>query len=350
MKKKSVFDDIEPAGMPPMEFPPEATATRPNVVQLKKSNGAHPPAPEEIPIPIGESAFSLLERNIPLPVKLCDPWAVEGVNIIAGKPKLGKTTMERQKLVAAALGSEFFDSKFPAAVKCAFLSLEEGELLCRSKFLKAGFPETALAGIQLFFEWPRGDMGVNLLDRYLFANPDVRLVVIDSLTRFRMIPDVRTPAFTADYEAVNQLHEMAKKHPGVVIDVIHHTRKAKGDDPMDDVSGTYGLTAACDSCTVLRHHADGAVMYVYGRMWDRDEYQYSLQRGPKQTWLMIGVHLDLTTAQKEAYEMVKASASGLSGKELGDRVGITVPSAWQRLDELLEKGFVRKLHGRVYAK
>ena len=65
---------------------------------------------------------------------------------------------------------------------------------------------------------------------------------------------------------------------------------------------------------------------------------------------MIGVLLDLTTAQKEAFELVKTSPAGLSGKELADSTGITIQSAWQRLDELLEKGFVRKLHGRVYAK
>ena len=143
--------DEEPADMPPMEFPPEATSERPKVV--KKPNGEHKPA--ELPVPLGESAFSLIERALPDPVRLCDPWATEGVNIIAGKPKLGKTTMERQKLVAAALGTEFFDSKFDEQCRCAFLSLEEGELLCRDKFIRAGFPESALPSIQLFFEWPR---------------------------------------------------------------------------------------------------------------------------------------------------------------------------------------------------
>lgn len=345
------WDDEEPpakAAMPPHEFPPGATATRPKVVQLKKPNGSQA---EEIPIPEGESAFSLLERNIPLPVRLCDPWATEGINILAGRPKLGKTTLERQKLVAAALGSEFFDSKFTSPVKCAFLSLEEGELLCRSKFKRAGFPDNALGSIQLFFEWPRGDMGVNLLDRYLFANPDVRLVCIDSLTRFRVIPDIRVPAFSADYEAVNALHDMAKKHPGVCIDIIHHTRKAKGDDPLDDISGTYGLTAAADCCTVLRNSSDGAVMHVYGRMWDREDSQYTLRRGKNQTWDMIGVHLDITEEQKEAFEHVKAAGiSGISGKELGEKLGITQPSAWGRLEALMEKGFVTKRFGRVYSK
>ncbi len=331
--------------MPPVEFPPEAVDVRP---VPRKANGEHP---AEIPVPEGESAFSLTERDIPEPVKLCDPWAVEGVNIIAGRPKLGKTTLERQKLAAAAIGGPFLDSTFPIAVKCAFLSLEEGELLCRLKFKMAGFPETALAGIQLFFAWPRGDSGVNLLDRYLSENPDVRMVCIDSLTRFRVVPDVRVPAFMADYEAVNLLHEMAKKHPGVVIDIIHHTRKAKSDDPIDDISGTYGLTAACDCAIILRHQADGAVMHVAGRMWTRNESQYTMRRGERQTWEMIGVHLDMTDSERETLEILKALGTvGITGKELSEKLAITQPSAWSRMDALLEKGFVTKRFGRVYAK
>ena len=311
---------------------------------------APPPEPEETPIPVGESAYALLERDIPEPVKLCDPWAVEGVNIIAGRPKLGKTTLERQKLAAAAMGGEFLDSKFDQPVRAAFLSLEEGELLCRMKFKMSGFPDEALTAIQLFFDWPRGQTGVELLDRYLTEQPETKFVVIDSLTRFRVVPDVRVPAFMADYEAVNALHDLSKKHPGVCFDVIHHTRKARSEDPIDDISGTYGLTAACDAYAVLRHHADGAVMHVGGRLWTRNDSEFSIRRAERHTWQMIGVHLGLTDRQQEAYQLVKDSPGGMSGSELADKLSITIQSAWQRLDELLEKGFVIKRHGRCYSK
>src|SRR6185295_9766086 len=169
------FDDLEDDH----PFPPGSTKKKPAKPVFE------PPRP--ISLPKGESAFALVERDIPEPVRLCNPWATEGVNIIAGRPKLGKTTLERQKLAAAATGSAYLDSKFPVPCKCAFLSLEEGELLCRMKFKMAGFSDSALASIQLFFEWPRGVSGVELLDRYLEANRDVRLVCIDSLTRFRVV-------------------------------------------------------------------------------------------------------------------------------------------------------------------
>jgi biotin operon repressor len=333
--------------MPPMEFPPEALDRRP--VIPKRPNGELQ-SQESLPRPVGETAFSLLERDLPALVRLCDPWATEGLNIIAGRPKLGKTTLERQKLAAAATGSAFLDSSFTKPVKCAFLSLEEGPRLCRHKFLQAGFPEQALFNIELFFDWKRGSEGVFQLDRYLEECDEVRFVVIDSLTKFRAVPDPRTPSFSCDYEAVSALHNVSNKYPGRCIDVVHHTRKMKGDDPIDSISGTYGLTAAVDSYTVLTHHLDGAVMHVGGRLWEREENQFTLRRGERQTWEMLGVHLDITEKQSEALDLVKASPGGLSGKELGDKLGITQPSAWQRLDELLEKGLVVKRYGRVYSK
>lgn len=336
MNGPSKFDDGD--------FPPGSTREKPK----KKPNGEGPK--DEVPIPTGESAFALLERDIPEPVHLCDPWAIEGVNLIAGRPKLGKTTLERQKLAAAAIGGEFLDSKFTTPVKCAFLSLEEGELLCRAKLKMAGFSDESLGSIQLFFDWPRGKSGVDLLDRYLTANRDVRLVCIDSLTKFRVIPDVRVPAFMADYEAMNMLHDVSKNHAGICIDVVHHTRKAKSEDPIDDISGTYGLTAAVDSYLVLRHHAEGALMYVGGRLWTRDENEYKIKRAGQQRWEMIGANSGLTDEQEQTLRHVRSDQAGMSGSKLAEILTITRQSAWQRLDLLIEKGVVVKRFGKVYAK
>ena len=305
--------------------------------------------PTEIPIPVAETAYALLERNIPAPVRLCDPWATEGVCIIAGRPKLGKTTLERQKLAAAAVGGEFLDSKFTEPCVCLFLSLEEGELLCREKFKMAGFTDNALGSIRLFFEWPRGRAGVDLLDRYLTQHPEIRLVVIDSLTRFRTIPDARTPAFMADYEAVNELHDLSKKHPGVCFDVIHHTRKAKSEDPIDDISGTYGLTAAADAYVVMRHHGDGALLHAGGRLWLRSDSEYKVKRG-EQRWEMLGVNLGLTDEQEDTLRMVKETPGGIGGQELSDKLGISRQAAWSRLDSLIEKGVAIKRYGRIIPK
>lgn len=341
--------DAEPRHDPPPftddDFPPGLSKERP---KKQRANGATKELPKDRPQ--GESVFALTERDIPEPVRLCDPWATEGVNIVAGRPKLGKTTLMRQKLASAAAGGQFLDSEFHQAVSCAFLCLEEGQALARMKFKMAGFPDEALASIEIFFEWDRGDLGVKMLEAYIVEKPHVRYVCIDSLSRFRVVPDVRTPAFQADYEAISLLQEMCKRHPGVCVDVVHHTRKAKSEDPIDDISGTYGLTAAADSYMVMRHHGDGAMMHVGGRLWTREESQYLLKRDNGR-WAMLGANLGLSDEQMQTLDFVKKCGDlGTSGTALAQQLGITTQSAWQRLDILLEKGFVTKKFGKVYSK
>ncbi|MGI8896487.1 MAG: AAA family ATPase, partial [Casimicrobiaceae bacterium] len=213
--------------------------------------------------PIGQTGRDLLECAMPAISFNCEPWIPEGLGITAGRPKLGKSTFVRQKLAAVASGGELFGAQCTTA-RCAFLTLEENARQTRHKLQLAAFPNEALARILFFFEWFRGTAGVVQLRQFLDHNPDVKYVAIDSLTRFRSVPDQRTPAFSADYEAVTALQGLCKDRPGLTVECIHHTRKAKGDDPLEDISGTFGLSAACDWYSVMRHHEDGAVLHVGG--------------------------------------------------------------------------------------
>ena len=106
-------------------------------------------------LPHVETAAALLKREMPAPEKLCDPWCVEGLCIIAGRPKLGKTTLLRQKAAALAEGASLWGSLCERAT-VLFLSLEEGARLMRRKLELATFPEAALENIRLVYEWPRG--------------------------------------------------------------------------------------------------------------------------------------------------------------------------------------------------
>jgi hypothetical protein len=148
---------------------------------------------------------------------------------------------------------------------------------------------------------------------------------------------------------MSRLHELTNRRPGLCLDVIHHTRKAKSDDPIDDISGTYGLTAACDSYCVLRHHEDGAVMHVGGRLWDRDESDFRLRRAGRQSWELVGEFRNLTSEQEATVEHLRR-CGGCSGSELAKQLGITRQSAGERLRAVLEKGAATRRGDTFYAK
>jgi hypothetical protein len=299
------------------------------------------------PIPSGESALALMEREMALITYLNDPWIPEGLNLLAGRPKIGKTTMQRQKLAAVAEGGLLFGDRCLAS-PAVYLSLEEGDRLTRQKLESAAFSRDALANITLFFQWRRGADGVLDLLRLLELRPELRYVAIDSLTKFRSIPDQRTPAFVADYEAVSALHGVAKGRPGLCIDVVHHTRKAKSEDPVEDISGTFGVSAACDSYWVMRHHEDGAVLHVGGRLWDRDVSQFQLRRGG-QRWELVGEFNGISEVQTATLTAIR-SAKGMSPTDGARFWNISRQSMMNRFDGLLNRGLVYSKAGIYYAK
>jgi hypothetical protein len=122
----------------------------------------------------------------------------------------------------------------------------------------------------------------------------------------------------------------------------------KSEDAIEDISGTFGLSAACDSYWVLRHHEDGAVLHVGGRLWDRDVSQYQLRRA-NQRWELVGEFTGLSAVQTATLEELRR-AGGMSPTEGARILGISKQSVAQRFGQLVERGVAFSKKGIYYAK
>ena len=81
---------------------------------------------------------------------VCYPFVCEGYTIYVGKPKIGKTTLMRQLVVAANGGASFMD--FPCnKTTCLFLSLEESQRQFKKKIVEMGYSLGELRGVRM--EW-----------------------------------------------------------------------------------------------------------------------------------------------------------------------------------------------------
>jgi len=242
---------------------------------------------------------------------ICPPFVAEGYTVYAGKPKIGKTTLMRQLIVAASTGGEFLG--FPCnKTEGLFLSLEESPRLFRSKLQHMGYKIEELRGINVAFDWPRGEFGVIALDKYMSENPRTKLIIIDSAEAFKgAVGNSRESPLTLDYRAGQLLLEFAKRHPGVAVILIFHARKMASDDPMDLVSGTTGVTASCDTVCVLHKTVSGFNMHWEGRNWFEEHNDYEVSRDSGR-WRFIGAADEAmlsipsnATGQAEIYRIIK---------------------------------------------
>ncbi|MGE0311371.1 MAG: AAA family ATPase [Lautropia sp.] len=294
------------------------------------------------PMPSTVGGAALLDlASVEVPY-VCRPWIPPGVLIDAGRPKIGKTSRARQKAVHVATGRELWGKPCVKA-DVLFLSLEEGDRLMGAKLKAAGYSATDLARVCFAFDWPRGTAGAAALDDFVDTNPATRYVVIDSLTRFREAPTREKPQFTQDYEAISALGEVAKQRPGLAIEVIHHTTKAlNGSDPISEISGTYGLSAAADSFEVLRKEATDYVVHCGGRYWDEPDDAFRMERDGGR-WKLAGVHdgVHLTPMQLEYLRRV-VELGTVSNKGLATRLGKAESTTSEIVRELEAKGMLRR--------
>ena len=97
-----------------------------------------------------------------------------------------------------------------------------------------------------------------------------KLVILDTLAGIRPKRDARDTTYDGDYRALVELQKLAnEKHFAIV--VLHHTRKAESEDPLDSVSGTLGLVGCADTVLVLQP----TTLYVRGR--DVEEAEKAIQ-------------------------------------------------------------------------
>jgi hypothetical protein len=162
-----------------------------------------------------------------------------------------------------------------------YLALEDTErrlqqrvrqLLCGEEDSAGPEPE------QLMFvrQWPRLDQGeVQWLDRWLLGHPSARLIIIDTLAKVRPESRPNGSVYAEDYAVLEGLKALADKHH-VAILVIHHLRKLSGEDPLDEMSDTTGLTGVVDNVFVMRRERghNEAILHMTGR--DIDEQQLAL--------------------------------------------------------------------------
>ena len=211
----------------------------------------------------------LLRQEFP-PIRWVVPDILpEGVTLLVGKPKLGKSWLAMDLCLGVAHGGAVLGTKRVEGGPCLYLALEDSprRLHRRLKGLMVGGAETGGEGFEFATGWPRvGEGCEERLRAWLEAHPGARLVVIDTLKKIRPKADVRKGVYDADYEALEPLLPLAAEF-GIAVVVVHHTRKTPGADPLEEVSGSFGLSGGVDGVLVMRRERGSrdAALHVTGR-------------------------------------------------------------------------------------
>jgi hypothetical protein len=236
----------------------------------------------------GWTAKDLMRHVFPEPRYAVPGLIAEGLNLLAGAPKLGKSWFALNIAAAVAYGGIALDQISVEKGEAFYLALEDPPRRLQRRLRLVLGPDPAPDGLYFETVWPRlQEGGLDRLDEWLAEHPTCRLVVVDVFAKVRDLPNGDANRYEADYTAMASLKILADKH-AVAILVVHHTRKASADDYVDAVSGTHGLAGAADAVLVLsrsRGSAD-ATLKITGR--DVEEAEHAMQFDPANgSWALL---------------------------------------------------------------
>lgn len=253
--------------------------------------------PKPAPRKTSWTAAELLAAHFPEP-----RWAVpgligEGVTLLAGPPKAGKSWLALNLCVAVSAGGKALSSIDVQAGPCLYLALEDTGRRLKDRLSKVLGPSPAPPGLIIATECPPlAEGGLTLISKWIENHQAPRLVMIDVFERIRGQARQGESAYTADYTAVREVKSLADEHQvGIVL--IHHVRKVGAADFISEVSGTLGLAGAADTVAVLkrsRGELDG-VLAVTGRDVEENEYALRFDTGLG-TWQMLGLASELVAS------------------------------------------------------
>ncbi len=228
----------------------------------------------------GESLMSLPLTPLNFVV---DTLLSQGLHILAGSPKVGKSWLALWLSVMVAKGEPVWGMPVKQGTTL-YLCLEDSTLRIQNRL----FEITEDAPANVHFSTGSDILGKGLEEQlctFLSEHPDTVLVIIDTLQMIRGTNYDNT--YANDYRDLSVLKRIADAH-GIAILLIHHLRKETADDVFSRISGTTAISGAVDSSFTLVESKRGsgqAMLYCIGR--DIEYREIELKRSEENIWEVV---------------------------------------------------------------
>jgi DNA-binding transcriptional ArsR family regulator len=291
----------------------------------------------------------ILKTEFPEPIWVVPGLIPAGLTVLAGAPKLGKSWLALCLGLALANGGRALGKIQVDQGDVLYLALEDTPRRIQDRLEQLG--ATVTKSMAVCTEWERGTLGTDVLDGYLSMNPKIKLVIIDTLQRFREPTKGNQNIYEADYEAMTPIKRVADKHNMAII-VVHHTRKSGGTDgdPFSAISGSQGIGGTVDTRIVLERasgEADGK-LYIDGR--DVEYQELALKMDNLTGWTLLGEarEYEQNKERSEILEVLRKADGAMRTGEIAEEIGKTGPATSNLLKKLVKEGLIKRAGYGLY--
>ena len=183
---------------------------------------------------------TLMSQPLRPPDFVVDSLLSQGLHILAGSPKVGKSWLALWLAVTVAKGEPVWNMAVRQGATL-YPCLEDSVLRIQNRLFE--ITEDAPDSVHFCTECrPIGQGLEEQIESFAAEHPGTVLVIIDTL---QMVRPVHDATYANDYRDLSALKRLADRL-GLAILLIHHLRKEKAEDVFHRISGTTAISGAVD--------------------------------------------------------------------------------------------------------
>lgn len=247
----------------------------------------------------------LMQKNLPNPRIIVEKTLYQGVTILAGCPKKGKSWNCLYLGYSVSTGTNFLGFK---SEKCdvLYLALEDSENRLQFRLKKVLGENEMPDGFHLLTNFSTLDNGfLEDLEEELLDHPNIGLIIIDTFQKIRSpLSKSSDGGYGKDYIDVSNLKKFADSHKLSIL-IIHHFRKQKDEDIFNQISGSTGLIGAADTIIAVDNVKDSEnnlKFYITGR--DIESQEMTLKISDKETCKWEVLYSEFDNVETRTEEML----------------------------------------------
>lgn len=264
-----------------------------------------------------------------------------GLTILAGPPKIGKSFFCWNIALAVALGGTALSSiEIEEQRNVTYLSLEDPQALLKDRLeLMSDEQPTNLHIIHDIHQKKFDAVGLKMLETHLDETAS-ELLIVD--TWMHVAPDInkKGTSYDIDYQSLIPIQQFAhRRNMGIIL--VTHTRKAVDvDNVFNQIQGSVGMQASCDTLMMISHNTGAKSLHLSGRRVHQEEYALTISDG---IWQLEGTADDFRKSETR-FEILgllrDAGENGLKGVDIIDLTGKKDALIRQTLRRMVKDGEV----------
>jgi hypothetical protein len=314
------------------------------------------PTPGPQPSPPSQELDSAadLKGMVFMPLKWIVPGYIpEGVTLLAGKPKVGKSWLMLATALAASMARAVLGENCDKR-NVLYCALEDTRRRMRSRIdAIIGQNDVWPDNLRFAYELPNLDQGGIAALQQMIDKYGAKVVIIDTLARFRGQKLKNEEQYQCDYRTMTALNDLAKKNDVAVI-VVHHVRKQTAEDVFDTISGTMGLSGAADTLVILTRAEEELRLVVRGRDVEPEDkiVDFDIDTG---TWSVTGDYegkdgASASNARTLILSTLATAKYSMKPNDIAEKTGLSKSTTRGSLRRMQKAGEIQRTQYGTYEK